>query len=76
MDRASRLRVEPVAPPAPSPAAWTWQRWFLAAAGLSLVASVSAWFLVDRDVGLFVGLWVPSILGLGSLLAADRRDGR
>ena len=45
----------------------------LAAAGLSFVGSVSAWFLVDRTVGLFIGLWVPSILSLGAFLAAARR---
>lgn len=49
-----------------------WQRWFLAAAGLSFVASVAAWFTVDRAVGLFIGLWVPSILSLGAFLAAGR----
>jgi hypothetical protein len=42
---------------------------FLAAAGVSFVASVYTWFLVDRDVGLFIGLWVPSILGLTILLS-------
>ena len=41
---------------------------FLIAAGLSFVASVSLWFLSDREQGLFVGLWVPSILALGCLL--------
>ncbi len=41
---------------------------FLLAAGLSFVASVSLWFLADREQGLFVGLWVPSILSLGCLL--------
>lgn len=41
---------------------------FLLAAGLSFVFSVSLWFLVDREQGLFVGLWVPSILALGALL--------
>jgi len=40
----------------------------LAAAGLSFVGSVASWFLVDREVGLFIGLWVPSILSLGTLL--------
>jgi hypothetical protein len=44
------------------------RRLFLAAAGLSFVGSVICWFLIDRDVGLFVGLWVPSILSLGVLL--------
>ena len=35
---------------------------FLFASFISLVASVSLWFLVNRDYGVFVGLWVPSIL--------------
>ena len=63
-----RLAAGPVAPRLE---AWTFP--VLAAAGLSFVGSVSAWFLVDREVGLFVGLWVPSILSLGGLLAAARR---
>jgi hypothetical protein len=37
---------------------------FLLAAFLSFVASVSLWFLVNHNYGLFVGLWVPSILTL------------
>lgn len=37
---------------------------FLIAAFLSFVASVSLWFLVDHGYGLYVGLWVPSILTL------------
>lgn len=41
---------------------------FLAAAFLSFVLSVSLWFLVDREVGLFVGLWVPAIHSLGTLV--------
>lgn len=35
---------------------------FLFASLLSLIASVALWFLVNRDYGVFVGLWVPSIL--------------
>jgi hypothetical protein len=31
---------------------------------------------VDREQGLFVGLWVPSILALGALLLSDRGDKR
>tara|TARA_A100001037_G_scaffold304251_2_gene340457 strand:+ start:981 stop:1187 length:207 start_codon:yes stop_codon:yes gene_type:complete len=37
---------------------------FLVASLFSFIASVSLWFLVNRDYGLFVGLWVPSILSL------------
>lgn len=37
---------------------------FLSAAFASLAASVSLWFLLNREHGLFVGLWVPSILSL------------
>ena len=35
---------------------------FLVAAFASFVASVALWFLVNRDYGVYVGLWVPSIL--------------
>ena len=41
---------------------------FLVAAFVSFVLSVSLWFLVDREVGLFVGLWVPAIHSLGTLV--------
>ncbi len=37
---------------------------FLVAAFASFVASVSLWFLVNREYGVYVGLWVPSILAL------------
>jgi hypothetical protein len=48
-----------------------WQSFFFTAAGLSFLASVGLWFLAaDREAGLFVGLWVPSILSLGALLAS------
>jgi hypothetical protein len=44
----------------------------VAAAFLSFLLSVALWFGVfgdaDREAGLFVGLWVPSILALGALL--------
>jgi|GEM_PF-3991380 len=39
-----------------------------AAAGLSLAVSVYLFFSGSVDHGLFVGLWVPSILSLGALL--------
>lgn len=37
---------------------------FLIASLASLVVSVALWFLVNKDYGIFVGLWVPSILAL------------
>ena len=43
----------------------------LFAAGLSFLFSVYLWFLVDKDQGLFVGIWVPSILSLGAVLLSD-----
>jgi hypothetical protein len=38
----------------------------LAAALISMILSIYLWFGVDRESGLFVGLWVPSILGFGA----------
>ena len=35
------------------------------AAFLSFVLSVSLWFGGNHDAGVFVGIWVPSILALG-----------
>lgn len=48
----------------------------LAAAGVSFVFSVALWFGGFREEGLFVGLWVPSILSLGALVYAGRPRGR
>ena len=39
----------------------------LVAAFASFVLSVTLWFTGSHDQGLFVGLWVPSILSLGAL---------
>ncbi len=46
---------------------------FGVAAFLSFLLSVSLWFSGQREEGLFVGLWVPSILSLGALLLAGSR---
>ncbi len=35
---------------------------------LSFLLSIWLWFSGDRERGLFVGIWVPSILSLGALL--------
>lgn len=39
---------------------------FLVAAGLSFLLSIGLWFAGHRDEGVFVGLWVPSILAAGA----------
>jgi len=45
---------------------------FCVAAGFSFLLSVYLWFSGSKDQGLFVGLWVPSILSLGALIFAGR----
>ena len=47
---------------------------FLSAAGISFLISIGLWFSGDREGGLFVGLWVPSICSAGALILARRRD--
>ncbi|MGZ8752448.1 MAG: hypothetical protein ACXW2C_08345 [Acidimicrobiia bacterium] len=41
---------------------------FLGAAFVSFLFSVFLYFFADESQGVFVGLWVPSILALGALL--------
>ena len=49
----------------------------LSAAFLSFLFSVSLWFGVgvsmNKDAGIFVGLWVPSIMATGIYLHVGRR---
>ncbi len=52
----------------------TSKKLFFAAAGLSFLGSVALFFTGDHERGIFVGLWVPSILSAGALLHAG--DGR
>jgi len=40
----------------------------LLAAGISFVLSVALWFGDHELQGIFVGLWVPSILSLGGIV--------
>ena len=49
---------------------------FMLAAGLSFLMSVSLFFTGDRERGIYVGLWVPSILAAGALLLGkeERND--
>jgi hypothetical protein len=42
------------------------------AALASFALSVSLWFSGHEQQGIFVGLWVPSILALGALVAPRR----
>ena len=51
------------------------QALFLLAAGLSFVMSVSLFFTGSREQGIFVGIWVPSILSAGALLLGRNRHG-
>jgi hypothetical protein len=46
---------------------------FFLAAGLSFLLSVYFYFTGDPDRGIFVGIWVPSILSAGSLLLGGTR---
>jgi hypothetical protein len=43
---------------------------------LSLLLSVSLYFGGSEQQGIYVGIWVPSILSLGSLLLAGERGDR
>lgn len=45
---------------------------FLTAALLSFGLSVALYFTGEHTDGIFVGLWVPSILALGAFLAPRR----
>lgn len=40
----------------------------LVAAFLSFLLSVSLWFTGSTDEGVFVGIWVPTILSLGTFV--------
>lgn len=48
---------------------------FVVAAGASFLFSVYLWFSGSRDEGVFVGLWVPSILSFGTLVLGRTSHG-
>ena len=54
---------------------WRIKGLFLLAAGISFLLSIYLWFSCEKDEGVFVGLWVPSILSLGALLLAAASEG-
>jgi hypothetical protein len=45
---------------------------FVIAAGASFVFSVYLWFSGSKQEGVFVGIWVPSILSFGTLIFEGR----
>jgi hypothetical protein len=46
---------------------------FAVAALVSFALSVTLWFTGNEQEGIFVGLWVPSILALGAFAASAVR---
>jgi hypothetical protein len=42
----------------------------LIAAAISFFLSIYLWFTGSQDQGIYVGLWVPSILSFGALVFA------
>ena len=50
------------------------KRTYIAAAGVSFLLSVYLWFNGSREEGLFVGIWVPSVLSLGALILGGLRN--
>ena len=48
---------------------------YLLGSFLSFVLSVSLWFAGYKQEGIFVGVWVPSILSLGNLMLSTAREG-
>ncbi|MBT8361283.1 MAG: hypothetical protein KJO32_10025 [Deltaproteobacteria bacterium] len=51
---------------------WKIKGLFLVAAGISFLLSVYLWFNGYKDQGVYVGLWVPSILSSGALMLAGK----
>lgn len=49
------------------------RRLVLVGALASFLMSVTLWFTGSREEGLFVGLWVPSILALGAMILPPNR---
>jgi hypothetical protein len=45
------------------------------AAGLSFLLSIFIYFSGDKQNGIYVGLWVPSILSAGILLLGGKNNG-
>ena len=67
--RASAIERQELVPGVSRPKAL-----FMLAAGLSFLMSVYLFFAGDREQGIFVGIWVPSILSAGALLLGREED--
>jgi hypothetical protein len=48
---------------------------YVVAAGASFLFSISLWFTGSKQEGMFVGLWVPSILSFGTLVLRSASHG-
>lgn len=48
----------------------------LAAAFVSFLLSVGLWFSGQREEGLFIGIWVPSILSFGGYMRIAMEQSR
>lgn len=48
----------------------------LSAALISMILSIVLWFTLDKEAGLFVAIWVPSILGFGAYFKIIKYGGR
>jgi len=51
-------------------AVWRIKLVFMACGLFALVLSVALWFGGNKEQGIFVGLWVPTIHSLGTLVLA------
>jgi len=49
---------------------------YVAAAGASFLFSISLWFTGSKQEGVYVGLWVPSILSFGTLVLGSPNHGK
>ncbi len=52
---------------------WTAKIFIFAAAFLSMIFSIYLYYTGNTLNGIFVGIWVPSILSAGALLMAGQR---
>jgi len=53
---------------------WTAKGFILIASFLSMLFSIYLFYNNDTERGIFVGLWVPSILSAGALLFAGNHE--